>query len=273
MWPVGDDALRGPEVIRGLERRDRWRFALFCRGDAQVGQYSPNHVVRCLALLSMVFVGVGCGGQRTAEESALAGKPSAAPSVATSQAPVNAGPQGGKRTITFNGAALSERGWRVLEQLEAYSRVILPDGAYWYDAESGAAGQWGGPAAVLLLPGLPLGGALPADASGGGSGRLSGVFVNGRELHPNDVSALTALLGQVWPGRWWVNARGDFGPEGGAMMGNLRQAAAARGGSAWSHGSSGPNGFWAGGDGNGYVWAMDNYSGCSFASDGGGVIC
>ncbi|MFN8570781.1 MAG: hypothetical protein U0132_01915 [Gemmatimonadaceae bacterium] len=149
----------------------------------------------------------------------------------------------------------------------------MPDGSYWYDAMSGAAGPWGGPAAVLLLPGLPLGGSLPPTASGGGSGRLTGVFVNGRELHPDDVRALTALLGQVWPGRWWVNARGDFGTEGGPMMGNLRQAAAARGGSSWSHGSSGPNGFWAGGDGNGYVWAMDNYSGCSYASDGGGVIC
>jgi hypothetical protein len=92
-------------------------------------------------------------------------------------------------------------------------------------------------------------------------------------LHPKDVHALKALLGEVWPGRWWVNARGDFGPEGGYMLGNLRQVAMSRGGSSWSRGSSGPTGFWAGGDGNGYVWAMDNYSGCSFANDGGGVIC
>ncbi|MFN8581157.1 MAG: hypothetical protein U0163_09305 [Gemmatimonadaceae bacterium] len=84
---------------------------------------------------------------------------------------------------------------------------------------------------------------------------------------------MKALLGQVWPGRWWVNGMGDYGPEGGATLGNLRQVAMARGAGSWSSGSGGPNGFWAGGDGNGYVWAMDNYSGCSYASDGGGVIC
>ena len=70
---------------------------------------------------------------------------------------------------------------------------------------------------------------------------------------------------------------GDFGPEGGAPIGNLRQAAMAagsRGGTAWLHGtSSGSGNFWTGGDGNGYVWANDSYSGCSYANDGGGVIC
>ena len=87
---------------------------------------------------------------------------------------------------------------------------------------SGAAGRWGGPAAALLLPGLPLGGRLPPHASGGGRGHLTGVFVNGRELHPGDVRAMIAIYGQVWPGRWWVNGLGDFGPEGGPAIGNLR---------------------------------------------------
>jgi hypothetical protein len=179
-----------------------------------------------------------------------------------------------RRRITFNGGALDERGWRVLEQLERFGGSRLPDGDYWYDAWSGAAGRWGGPAATLTLPGLPLGGRLPAHASGGGNGRLTGVFVNGRELHPYDVRALIALYGQVWPGRWWVNALGYFGPEGGPAIGNLRQAAASRGGSSWSRGGgAGSNSFWTGGDGNGYVWAMDGGSGCSFANDGGGVIC
>jgi hypothetical protein len=179
-----------------------------------------------------------------------------------------------QRQITVNGGALDERGWRVLEQLEGLGGTRLPDGNYWYDALSGAAGRWGGPAATILLPGLPLGGRLPSQASGGGHGRLTGVFVNGRELHPHDVAALIALYGQVWPGRWWVNGRGDFGPEGGPAIGNLRRAAAsARGGSWLRGGGAGSNSFWAGGDGNGYVWAMDGYSGCSYASDGGGVIC
>jgi len=177
------------------------------------------------------------------------------------------------RRITFNGGALDERGWRVLEQLERFGGSRLPDGAYWYDAMSGVAGRWGGPAAVLLLPGLPLGGRLPAQASGGGTGRLTGIFVNGRELHPLDVRVLIAAYGQAWPGRWWVNGRGDFGPEGGPPIGNLRRATAAGRGGSWSSGGAGSNSFWAGGDGNGYVWAMDGYSGCSFANDGGGVIC
>jgi hypothetical protein len=181
-----------------------------------------------------------------------------------------------ERKITFNGEALDERGWRVLEQLEALGGARLPNGDYWYDAASGVSGRWGGPAAVLLLPGLPLGGRLPAQASGGGTGRFTGIFVNGRELHPLDVQALIAAYGQAWPGRWWVNGAGNFGPEGGPAIGNLRQAAAAaaqtRGG-AWLRGGTGSNGFWTGGDGSGYVWAQDGYSGCSFANDGGGVIC
>ena len=190
-----------------------------------------------------------------------------------------AAPEGrASRQVTFNDRELDRRGWDVLEQLEAFSRTRLPDGAYWYDPASGVAGRWGGPGAVLLIPGLPLGGSLPANASGGGDGRLTGIFVNGRELHPDDVRALMAIYGEAWPGRWWVDGLGNFGAEGGPAIGNLRQAAAqaaaqARGGS-WSRGSgAGSNGFWTGGDGNGYVWAMDGYSGCSFANDGGGVIC
>jgi hypothetical protein len=179
-----------------------------------------------------------------------------------------------QRRVTFNGGSLDERGWRLLEQLETLGGARLPNGDYWYDAASGAAGRWGGPAAILLLPGLPLGGRLPPQASGGGHGRLTGIFVNGRELHPYDVAALIAAYGQAWPGRWWVNGAGDFGPEGGPAIGNLRRAAAAARGGSWSRGGgAGTNGFWAGGDGNGYVWAMDGYSGCSFANDGGGVIC
>jgi hypothetical protein len=193
--------------------------------------------------------------------------------VAVPAAAQAAGGQAAQRRITFNGRALDALGWRVLEQLEGHSGTRLADGAYWYDGMSGVAGKWGGPAAVLLVPGLPLGGRLPAQASGGGNGRLTGIFVNGRELHPEDVRALVAVYGQAWPGRWWVDGQGNFGAEGGAAVGNLRQAAAAARGS-WSRSSgTGSSNFWAGGDGNGYVWAMDNYSGCSFANDGGGVIC
>jgi hypothetical protein len=57
---------------------------------------------------------------------------------------------------------------------------------------------------------------MPAGCSGGGTG----VFVNGRELHPYDVYRLSQL-GPVYPGRYWVDANGDFGYEYGPRLGNL----------------------------------------------------
>jgi hypothetical protein len=103
---------------------------------------------------------------------------------------------------------------------------------------TGAAGLFGGPALALLPPGLDLNGKAPANASGGGQGRLTGAFINGRELHPIDVAGL--LIGAVYPGRGWVDAQGNYGIEGGPAMGNLLAIARARrsagqgGNSAWS---------------------------------------
>ena len=91
-----------------------------------------------------------------------------------------------QRQIEFNGAPLNAAGWQTLRQIETHIGPV-PPGRYWYDPMSGGAGVWGGPAAAYLGPGLTLGGRLPAAASGGGDGRLTGVFVNGRELHPIDV--------------------------------------------------------------------------------------
>lgn len=122
--------------------------------------------------------------------------------------------------IEVNGAPLDAAGRRTLAQLEAVIGTV-PAGRYWYDSASGGAGVWGGPASAYLGPGLQLGGRLPAEASGGGSGRLSGVFVNGRELHPSDVQGLRQVLGQVQPGRWWWDAAGNVGKEGGPMVFNF----------------------------------------------------
>jgi hypothetical protein len=121
--------------------------------------------------------------------------------------------------IEFNGTPLDDAGRRTLRQIEAQIGAV-PAGRYWYDAASGAAGVWGGPASAYLGPGLALGGPLPAAASGGGSGRVTGVFVNGRELHVVDVQG----LGQVLPvqrGRYWWDAAGNVGPEGGPMLFNF----------------------------------------------------
>ena len=91
--------------------------------------------------------------------------------------------------VQINGRPLDEAQARTLAALEQRIGPV-PPGAYWYDVRTGAAGRWGGPVAAFLPPGLPLAGPLPADASGGGQGRLTAVFINGRELHPSDVMAL-----------------------------------------------------------------------------------
>jgi hypothetical protein len=103
-------------------------------------------------------------------------------------------------------------------------------GRYWYDQATGAFGVEGGPTLGFVSAGLDLPGPLLADASGGGRGMLTGVFINGRELHPQDVAGLVASLGGVLPGRYWVDAQGNFGNEGGPWLGNLWAMARQRGG-------------------------------------------
>ena len=127
-------------------------------------------------------------------------------------ADASAQPTGGD-AIIVNAQPLTAAERQALEQRFA---VRTHPGRYWYDAVSGAWGFERGPTAGFLPPGLSLGGPLRADASGGGTG----VFINGREIHPLDVAALSQL-GPVWRGRWWVNAQGYFGPEGGPVWGNI----------------------------------------------------
>jgi hypothetical protein len=121
------------------------------------------------------------------------------------------------RRIRFNGRALTAVEMDRLQAVERYYRVRIPDNDYWYDNRSGAAGFWNGPALAAIPSGLGLGGPMPADCSGGGTG----VFVNGRELHPLDVAALRSLLGPVYRGRYWLNGDGSYGIERGPMLGNL----------------------------------------------------
>ena len=150
-------------------------------------------------------------------------------------------------------------------QILAANGVRVVPGDYWYDAFSGLYGVMGGPGVGFTYPGLELGGPLPADASGGGTG----VFVNGRELHPMDVSLLMSLLGPVYPGRYWLRYDGYYGWEGGPPVGNLlAMARQASGGGGYNR--SGPFGH-LGSDGN-TSYFFDPNSGCSVIS-GGGVSC
>jgi hypothetical protein len=102
--------------------------------------------------------------------------------------------------------------------------------------------------------GLDVGSPLRADASAG----TSGVFVNGRELHSLEIVALQRITA-VLPGRYWVDAAGNGGFEGGPALWNIHQLAAAknqqaqqsRPGGAWSYNK---NGIRVVGDGNGWVY-------------------
>jgi len=102
------------------------------------------------------------------------------------------------------------------QQLTALGLPAVP-GVYWYDRTSGFIGHVGAPVEGQIMPGLPIGGpALRADASNGNTG----VFINGRELTQIEVAALSRQ-GQVRQGRWWMNAYGVFGAEGGPALGRV----------------------------------------------------
>lgn len=153
-----------------------------------------------------------------------------------------------QRSVVVNRVRLSEQQVRAFEQRWS---VKLQDGRYWYDRVSGAWGMDGGPTAGWIRPGLDLGGPLPADASNGNTG----VYINGRELPQTDVATLMRIT-PVYPGRWWVDAQGTFGAEGGPALGNLWLMAQQRGmqaGKAWSVYANGGNSMVAG-DGNGCTY-------------------
>jgi hypothetical protein len=128
--------------------------------------------------------------------------------------------------LMVNDQVVTAAGRQALRAYEAQTGAV-PPGRYWYDAATGAAGRWGGPMTVLLAPGLLLPGPLPAAASGGGDGRLTGVFINGRELHPQDVAGLRQF-GNVLPGRYQWDAWGNVSVEGGGFLFNFFAVAQAQ---------------------------------------------
>ena len=109
--------------------------------------------------------------------------------------------------------------------LENQYQTRMVSGRYWYDKTSGALGYEGGPTVTFILPGLQLGGPLSADISGGGSD----VFINGREIHPHEMSILQDMLGNISRGEYWLDAVGNLGTIGSEAFANLAQIAASRG--------------------------------------------
>jgi hypothetical protein len=130
------------------------------------------------------------------------------------------GPVGGVgRRVFVNGQQLTDA---ELAQVERGQQARIQDANYWYDRVLGAWGIDGGPTLGFVAAGLDLGGPLSANASGGGTG----VFVNGRELHPIDMLALQRITGPIVPGRYFIPNMGLAGLEGGPPLWNLSAMAA-----------------------------------------------
>jgi hypothetical protein len=168
------------------------------------------------------------------------------------------------RNVTINEDQVDDS---TLASLEEQFGLRIEDGEYWYDPYSGAWGLPGGPTAGFIAAGLNLGGLLKEDASGGGTG----VYINGRELHPQEVAGLEQLFGAVQPGRYWLDAFGNYGLEGGVALGNLVYAIqATQGGGGGGYFDSTYGGY-VGSDGNSSYF-FDPESGCSVMA-GDGVSC
>lgn len=118
------------------------------------------------------------------------------------------------REVFVNGVQLRDEQVNFLEQKY---RAPVPNGYYWYDRLCGAWGVIGGPVLCTLEPNHDIGGPLQPGASGGNTG----VFINGRELHYLDIALLQRVVPMIIPGRWWLDVYGNFGNEGGPMLGNL----------------------------------------------------
>jgi hypothetical protein len=126
------------------------------------------------------------------------------------------------RGILVNGVELDARS---IHSLETAYRTRLVPGRYWYDRQSGLWGLEGRPSGGQIAPGLALGGALHPRASVGRMAGATNVFVNGREIHPQELGYLQRLYGPIRPTRYWLNARGIGGYEGGPAQFDLRAKA------------------------------------------------
>ena len=122
----------------------------------------------------------------------------------------------GSRKVYINRVRLSDAKVRAYE---AQSGTKIPDGRYWYDSICGAWGKEGSPTEGFIQPGLDLPKPIPANISGGGTG----IFINGREIHIQEQQALHNLLGETYPGWYWLDANGNLGVVGQPALLNLIQ--------------------------------------------------
>jgi hypothetical protein len=104
-----------------------------------------------------------------------------------------------------------------LNAIETMYQIRMEDGHYWYDYICGAWGVEDGPTVGFIMAGLDFPRPLPADISGGGTG----IFINGREIHPLDQRGLQQLFGITYPGHYWLDSQGNLGIVGGPAIVNI----------------------------------------------------
>ncbi|KAL7239042.1 hypothetical protein ACSBR2_005023 [Camellia fascicularis] len=87
--------------------------------------------------------------------------------------------------VTINGHPIPDR---MLKKAEKLSGPVHP-GQYWYDSRAGFWGVMGGPCLGIILPFIEeFNYPMPENCAGGNTG----IFVNGRELHPRDLNLLSS---------------------------------------------------------------------------------
>ena len=111
----------------------------------------------------------------------------------------------------------------IIQLAAQFGGQVFP-GNYWYDSKTGAWGQKCGPGLGIGIAGLDLGGSLKKDASCG----TTGVFINNRELHVQDLAALQSLSGYIAPGKYWMDAHFNAGVVGGPARVNYKILASQR---------------------------------------------
>ena len=144
---------------------------------------------------------------------------------------------------------------RKLVALEQGYQTTIQNGNYWYDRFCGAWGVEGGPTTGFIMAGLDLPGPMPSDVSGGGTG----IFINGREIHPMDQRGLQQLFGVTYAGYYWLDAQGNLGVVGGPFIVNI--VAAIQAAQRATSGGSVTHGYGSGSGSRGTLSSGGMYSG------------
>lgn len=178
----------------------------------RVSRTQSRFVPHMLGIVVIVALFVtACGASRSDERQV---RPTSAPAYDEVLPTMPARHDEPSSQVFVNGLQVSDDELQTL--VEQYN-LHISDGYYWYDPYSGGWGYEGGPMVGFIIPGLAIGGRLRTDASGGGTG----FYVNGRELHPQDVSFLMQILGQFPQGEYWLDGRSNFGEVHGSRQVNL----------------------------------------------------